>query len=69
MPRYRFELNGPTDAELTDACGFAVVGEPVTPQSTKVYFLADAAALSDLITRAAFHGWKFVEEVVEDPTP
>jgi hypothetical protein len=69
MPRYRFELNGPTDGELTDACGFAVVGEPVTPQVTKVIFLADATALTDLITRAAFAGWKFLEEVVEDPTP
>ncbi len=68
MPRYRFELNGPTDAELSDACGFAVVGESVSPQVTKVLFLADATALADLITRAAYHGWKFLEEV-EDPTP
>lgn len=66
MPRYRFELSGPTDAEFTDACGFAVVGEPVTPQVTKIVFLADASALTDLIARAAYWGWKFVEEMPEE---
>lgn len=65
MPRYRFVLDGPKDLELADACGAAVVGEPVSPEVSKVWAVT-ASALPSLIERAAYHGWKFVEELPDE---